>query len=136
MSVRTRTAAAVSIVLSVLFLPGRIIEEGLHALAAFPFADVVSVEFRPDAGTAETHVQFREGVPRWAIRVAYILPEAVAWLAGLSVIVWWAVGGDVWLPATSLDWVLLCLFGAQYLAIALPSALDADQTAEEVDHGC
>lgn len=120
----------VTIFLSVLFLPGRIFEEGLHTLAALPWADVVQIELDPSAGTAHTRVDYREGTPRWAIKVAYIIPEVVGWTAGIAVIGYWLVGGDIWLPATNLDWVLLSLLGAQWLAVALPSAQDANQTAE------
>jgi hypothetical protein len=113
-------------VLSLLFLPGRIIEEGLHALASYPWAKLLRVEIEPGTGRAVTRVQFRDATPQWAIAFAHIAPELVAALAGVGVIGWWLLGGAVWLPATTLDWVLLCLFGAQWLAIAIPSSADAD----------
>jgi len=115
---------------SLLFLPGRIIEEGLHVIGAFAFAREISVHINPESGSAHTRVNFRSGTPRWAIRLAYALPEIVAAVAGIAVISYWFIGGRVWLPSTSLDWVLLSLFGAQWLAIALPSAADLDQQPE------
>jgi hypothetical protein len=130
MSVRTQTDRAVTMLASLLFLPGRLVEEGLHILGAFAWAEELSVHIDPDGGTAHTRVQFRDGTPRWAIRLAYALPELVAVVSGVAVIAWWLVGGAVWLPSTTLDWILLSLFGAQYLAIALPSSADMDQRAE------
>jgi hypothetical protein len=122
-----------NVFLSLLFLPGRIVEESLHALGAWPWAEWIRVEVDPQSGTAHTRVQYREGTPQWGISLAYLLPEAVAALSGAAVISWWALGGDVWLPATTLDWVLLSLFGAQWLAVALPSAADSDRTPEAGD---
>lgn len=133
MMVTAKANRFVTVLLSLLFLPGRLVEEGLHAVGAFYWADWIRVDINPQAGTAHTRVRFRDGTPRWAMTLAYVLPEAVAALAGAAVIAWWAIGGDVWLPATTLDWLLLSLVGAQYLAIALPSAADADQTPVEGD---
>jgi hypothetical protein len=120
----------VTVLASLMFLPGRAVEEGLHVLAAFPFAKELSVHIDPERGTAHTSVEFRAGTPRWAVRLAYQLPEIAAAGAGLAVIAYWLVAGPIWLPATTVDWLLLSLFGAQWLAIALPSGLDMDQTAE------
>lgn len=124
----TRRNHAVTVACSLLFLPGRIVEEGLHALGAFAWAERIRVEIVPRAGTAETRIQFREDTPGWAIRLAYALPELVATVSGVAVIAWWLLGGNIWLPSTNLDWVLLALFGAQYLALVIPSAADLDRT--------
>lgn len=129
MTLRSRANAGLMVTLAVLWLPARIVEEGIHALAALPFADAISVQLRPRDGTAKTVVEFRATAPDWAITAAYVAPEVVATLAGVAVIGWWAVGGAMWVPASTTDWVLLSLLGAQYLAIALPSAADADRTA-------
>lgn len=126
--IRRRARATMMVMLSVLWLPARVVEEGLHALAALPWARVVSVRLNPRGGTAETVVEYHEDTPEWAIRLAYVAPEAVAALAGVAVIIWWLAGGVVWWPRSTLDWLLLSLLGAQYLAVALPSAKDADQT--------
>lgn len=128
MSVRSRADAVLMVALAILWLPARIVEEGIHTLAALPFADAISVELRPRDGTAKTVVEFRATTPDWAIRAAYAAPEVVAVIAGIAVIAWWALGGPVWFPSTTVDWILLSILGAQYLAIALPSAADADQT--------
>jgi hypothetical protein len=125
---RARISQAALIICSLLFLPGRLVEEGLHTLAALPWASWVRVEIDPEHGTAETRVQFRDGTPDWAIRAAHLLPEAVAAVAGAAVIAWWLLGGAVWWPVSVLDWVLLSVFGAQYLALVIPSAADADHT--------
>lgn len=117
------------IVLSVLVLPARVVEEGLHALAALPWARQVSVRLKPRAGTAETVVEYPDSTPGWAIRLAYVAPEAVASIAGVAVIAYWLTGsGGVWWPESTLDWLLLSLLGSQYLAVALPSAKDCNQT--------
>lgn len=118
------------VLLTLAFLPGRLVEEGLHALAALPFAEVVSVRLNPRAGTAETVVEYREETPQWAIVAAHVLPEVVAVLAGVAVIAWWVVNGPLWWPATTLDFALLALFGAQYLALVIPTASDRDPTPE------
>lgn len=128
--IRRRADAALMLFLSLLWLPGRIVEEGIHALAALPYAEVVSVRLEPRSGEAKTVVQFRENAPEWAISAAYVAPEVLATISGLAVIAFWLAGGDVWGPSSTLDWVLLSILGAQYLAIALPSAADVDQTAE------
>lgn len=126
-----RADRALSVVLSVLFLPGAVIEEGLHALGALPFADVVSIEFEPAAGKARTLVHWREGTPAWAVRFAHLLPELLASVAGVAVIAWWALGGAIWLPSTMLDWLLLSLLGAQYLALVIPSWADLDHSTAD-----
>jgi len=119
-----------TVLASLLFLPGRVVEEGLHVIAAFPFAERLSVHIDPERGTAHTQVEFRTGTPRWAVRLAYGLPEIVAGAAGVTVMAYWFVAGPIWLPATTVDWLLLSLFGAQWLAIALPSRSDMDQRPE------
>ncbi len=112
------------------------IEEGLHALAARPWASAIDIDIDLRAGTAKTIVEFPAGTPQWAIRAAYLAPEVAAAVAGVAVIAFWFVHGPLWLPVTTLDWALLAVLGAQYLAIALPSASDADHTAtqQEVTH--
>lgn len=120
----------VTLACSLFALPARVIEESIHTLVAMPFAEVVTVRFDPRGGTAETVVQFREETPRWAVTLAYLAPEALAALAAFALVAWWLVGGTVWWPQSLLDWVLLAVVGAQYLAIALPSAKDHDRTAE------
>lgn len=127
MSTKQRTNDTLMVLLTVVVLPARIVEEGLHALAALPWARVVSVQLNPRGGTAETVVEYHADTPQWAIRMAYLAPEAVAALAGIAVIAYWLAGGIVWWPTTMLDWLLLSLLGSQYLAVALPSAKDADQ---------
>lgn len=120
MSVRRRSNVAINVLLTLLLLPARAFEESIHALAALPHAEWVSVRVEPGAGTAETVVQFRDGTPQWAISLAHVAPEVVATLAGLATIAWWTIGGAVWWPATTVDWLLLYFFGVQYLAVALP----------------
>lgn len=128
----TRTISrGLTVLASLAFLPGRLVEEGLHVLGAFPFARELSIHIDPEEGSAHTRVEFRDGTPRWAVRLAYALPELVATGAGLALMLYWLVAGPVWLPATNFDWLLLSLFGAQWLAIALPSGLDMDQSAED-----
>jgi len=126
MSARGRADAVVSVVLSLLFLPGRLVEEGIHALVSLACGARVAVEIDPVEGSAVTRAQFRDGTPGWAIGAAHLAPEAVAAVAGVAVIGWWLVSGAGWWPTTVLDWVLLCLLGAQYLAIAIPSSSDRD----------
>jgi hypothetical protein len=120
MSVRRRAGTVFAICWTILLLPARVIEEGLHALAALPWAEAVSVRLDPGAGTAETAVQYRAGTPQWAVWLAHVAPEAAAAAAGLATIVWWLVGGGVWWPASLVDWILLWLCGVQWLAIAMP----------------
>jgi len=127
---RERAATGLMIIGSLLFLPGRIVEEGLHVLGAFPWARELSVHIQPESGTAHTRVQFRENTPSWAVRLAYALPELAATITGGIIIAYWLLEGAVWLPSTTLDWLLLSLFGAQFIAIAIPSAADLDHSAE------
>ncbi len=126
MSARDRADAALTTLLSLVFLPGRLIEEGVHALVSLACGARVAVEIDPVEGSAVTRAEFREHTPQWAIAAAHLAPEAVAAVAGVVVIGWWVVAGPVWLPATMLDWVLLSLLGAQYLAIAIPSRADSE----------
>lgn len=124
MSVKQRADAAVTVCLSLLFLPGRLVEEGIHALVSLAFGARVAVEIDPVNGSAVTRSEFREGTPGWAIVLAHLAPEALAAVAGVAVIAWWLLGNAVWWPVTVFDWVLLCLLGAQFLAIAIPSGAD------------
>jgi hypothetical protein len=122
---------ATNIALTILLLPGRIVEEGLHALVALPWADVVSVRLEPGVGAAETVVQYRAETPDWAIRATYLVPEVAAWATGVVAVGVWLLGGAVWWPATTTDWMLLGLVGAQWVAVALPSAQDHDRSPSE-----
>ena len=125
-----RVNRTLTVLASLLFLPGRVVEEGLHILGAFPFAETLSVHIDPERGTAHTQVEFRTGTPRWAVRLAYSLPEFAATAAGIALIGYWLVAGPVWTPSTTIDWLLLALFGSQWLAIALPSSADLDHSPE------
>lgn len=131
MSARDTASRVGMLLLSLVLLPGRIVEEGLHAIGSWPWARWIRVDIDPEAGSASTRVAFRDSTPDWAITLAYALPEIVGWSAGVLVLGWWVLVGPVWWPATTLDWVLLSLLGAQWLAVALPSAADRDRTATD-----
>ena len=120
MTVRQRASIAWGVLWTLLLLPARVIEEGIHAIASIPFAERVLVSLTPGEGGVETAVQYRESTPQWAIALAHIAPEAIAGVAGAATIAWWIVGGAVWWPASTLDWILLWWLGVQYLAIAMP----------------
>lgn len=130
MSTRARADALLLVCLSVLWLPARIIEESIHALASLPYAESVSVRLEPRAGSAKTVVQFRADAPNWAIRAAYAAPEILATVAGVALLAWWVASGTAWWPQSAFDFLLLSVVGAQYLAIALPSGEDMDQTPD------
>lgn len=132
MSARARTDHLVSVLFALLFLPARVVEEGIHAVAALPFAEEVIVRVNPGEDIAETVVQYREGTPQWAVTLAHVAPELAAATAGIATIAWWVAGGAVWWPATTLDWLLLWVLGAQYLAVAAPEcgAARPDSTGE------
>jgi hypothetical protein len=110
----------VTVALTLLLLPARVIEEGAHAVVALPWAEEVFVRLNPRDDVVETVVQYPETTPQWAIQLAHVAPELIAAGSAVAVIAWWTVGGSVWLPASTLDWILLWLVGAQYLAIAMP----------------
>ena len=120
----------ITIALSLLWLPARVIEESLHVLGAWPWASELSVHIEPDSGAAYSRVRFRESTPRWAIRLAYVLPELLAMIAAAGLVGVWLTSGPVWWPSTNSEWLLLAVVGAQYLAIAVPSSRDIDQTGE------
>jgi len=121
---------SVTIALSLLWLPARVVEESIHVLGAWPWASELSVHIEPDSGEAYSRVRFRESTPRWAIKMSYNLPELLAMVAAAGLVVVWLTSGPVWWPSTNSEWVLLAVVGAQYLAIALPSSRDMDQHAE------
>lgn len=120
MSVRGATDTVTSLLFNLLLLPARVFEEGLHALAAYPFAEAVVVRLEPGADRAETVVEYREGTPKWAVVLAHVAPELVASVAGITVLAWWLTGGTAWWPRTTIDWALLWILGTQYLAVAAP----------------
>lgn len=130
MSTRKRADRLLTVFLGVLFAPARLVEEYIHYLASTPWAESVLIHFDAGGGSAETVVNFKDGTPDWAVTVAYAAPEIVARVAGVAVLTWWAISGAFWWPQSPLDFVLLVFLGAQYLAIALPSAADMDRTAE------
>jgi len=122
MSVRTHAITGYAILWTLLLLPARVVEEGLHALAVLPFAEAVSVRLTPGVGGAETAVQYRAHTPAWVKRLAHVLPELVATVSVVSVLAWWVLqgGATVWWPDSGFDWVLLWWIGVQYLAVAMP----------------
>lgn len=120
MSVRARGDRLLGVLCNLLLLPARLVEEGLHTLAAYPWAEAVIIRLEPGADVAETTVQYREGTPRWAVGLAHVFPELVAAGVGLLTIAWWLTGGPVPWPETTTDWLLLWFVGAQYLAVAAP----------------
>jgi hypothetical protein len=133
MSTRQQADRLLTIFLGVLFIPARLVEEYIHYLASSPWADNVVIHFDAAGGSAQTLIDFREGTPNWAVTVAYAAPEIVARVAGVAILTWWAISGTFWWPQTAVDFLLLVFLGAQYLAIALPSAADMDRTAEGSD---
>lgn len=135
MTLRMTAGRALDFMLGLLWLPGRVVEEMIHATAAYPFATAIVVHFDAEGGEAETLVDFRDGTPEWAIRAAHLAPEAVASAAGIAVIAWWVAHGPLWLPDSTQDWLLLSILGAQYLAIAFPSAADVDHSPEGESDG-
>jgi hypothetical protein len=120
MSARRRLWTAWGIVSTLVMLPTMLLEEFLHALAALPFAEEVSVHVDPRGSTAKTRVQYAPGTPSWAVTFAHVAPEVVAAVAGVAVIAWWTVGGTVPIPQSTTDWVLLLVLGMQYLWLLLP----------------
>ncbi len=124
MSARGRADAAANVLVTLLFLPGRLVEEAIHAVVSLACGARVAIEIDGVEGSAVTRAQFRDGTPQWAVAAAHLAPEALAALAGVAVIAWWVVAGGRWWPATTFDWVLLWWLGVQYLAIAIPTESD------------
>jgi len=120
MSAGRRLWTAWGVVSTLVMLPTMLLEEFLHALAALPWADEVSVHVDPRRSTAKTVVQFADGTPSWAVTLAQVAPEVVAAVAGVAVIAWWTVGGAVPVPQSTTDWLLLLVLGMQYLWLLLP----------------
>lgn len=118
---RRLRAAGWLLVVAVCVLPGRLVEEGLHAGAGLLVGARIHVEIDPWEDTAVTHVQFREethGLLRLFVR---LVPELAAAVFLAAVIVHWVVVGPVWWPATTADWLLLAISSAQFAAILNPA---------------
>lgn len=120
MTATGRLWSAWGLVSTLVMLPTMVAEEAIHALAALPWADEVSVHVDPRGSTAKTVVHYADGTPSWAVTLAHIAPEVVAAVAGVAVIAWWTVGGTVPVPRSTTDWVLLLVLGMQYLWLLLP----------------
>lgn len=120
MSTAGRLWTAWGVVSTLVMLPTMLVEEFIHAIAALPFAEEVSVHVDPRGSTAKTVVQFGDETPPWAMSAVAIAPEVVAAVAGVAVIAWWTVGGVVPVPESTTDWVLLFVLGVQYLWLLLP----------------
>jgi len=121
MSARETADRLFTAVLAVVLFPARLVEEATHVIAAWPFAEAVSVDLNPWGDVAETQVEFPESTPRWAITLAHVAPELLAAATGAVVLAWWLVGpGAGWWPDSTVDWALLCFVGVQYLAIWVP----------------
>jgi len=128
-SVRRRAWTLWGIVSTLVMLPTMLVEEAIHALAALPFADEVSVHINPRSSTAKTVVRYAEGTPRWAVVAAQVAPEVLAGVAGVAVIAWWTVGGALPVPSSTVDWCLLLFLGVQYLWLILPEQRRGDDAA-------
>lgn len=117
---RARVSVVTAILFNLLLLPSRVFEEGMHAVAALPFAEQVVVRLNPREDVAETLVEYRKETPNWAKQLAHIAPELTASVAAFTVIGFWFVNGATWWPASTLDWLLLWFLGAQFLGLVLP----------------
>lgn len=115
-----RLWTAWGIVSTLVMLPTMLIEESIHALAALPFAEEVSVHINPRGSTAKTVVRYADGTPGWVITLAHVAPEVIAAFAGVAVIAWWTIGGALPVPQSTLDWCLMFFLGVQYLWLILP----------------
>lgn len=120
MSARRRLWTAWGIVSTLVMLPTMLLEELIHALAALPFAEELSVHVDPRGSTAKTVVRYAEGTPNWAVTAVAVAPEVVAGLTGVVVIAWWTIGGTLPVPQSTVDWCLMLFLGVQYLWLILP----------------
>lgn len=59
---------------TVLFLPSKLVEEGCHAVAAWPWADRLSIWVEPGTGTAGVTADVR-GAPDWALWLIHHAPQ-------------------------------------------------------------
>jgi hypothetical protein len=70
---------------TLLFLPSKLVEETLHALAAWPWADRLAVVVEPATGDA--HVQADvDGAPRWALALIRFAPTIAGVVLGAAAI--------------------------------------------------
>jgi len=107
---------------TLLMLPSKLVEETLHALAAWPWADRLAVVVEPATGDA--HVQADvAGAPRWALALIRFIPTIAGVVLGVAAIA--AVASGV-RPASPVE-----LLGALCLSIWWAALVRPDPPQEE-----
>jgi hypothetical protein len=111
---------------SAMTLPATLAHEVVHAALAAPWAERVGIVIQPrnvDAGCA---IDWRDGVPNWAVALAAYGPALVGVVLGIASLGWLALGGS-W-SSTPRGWLVRALLAVWWVVFTLPSGADRDAT--------
>ncbi len=69
---------------TIAMLPSKVVEEGAHAAAAYPWADELALIIRPGSGDAATVVELGEDCPPWVEGVVHHAPKIAGVVLGVA----------------------------------------------------
>jgi len=105
-------------------LPATLAHEAVHAALAAPWARQVGIVIRPRSVGAGCAIDWREGVPGWAIVLAAYGPALIGGLLGIASLGWLLVVGES--SATARGWLVRGVLAVWWVVFTLPSGQDRD----------
>jgi hypothetical protein len=109
---------------NVITLPPAIAHELAHLLVVLPWAAEVGVVFDVRGADAEVRVNYRDGVPQWAITAAHYAPVVSGVAIGLLAVAWLTTQSIA--PTTAHQWLWWAVLAVWWGIYTLPSAADRD----------
>jgi hypothetical protein len=108
---------------TLVLLPGRLVEELSHLLGAWPWADSLALVVDPESGDATVHADMGDA-PRHGLLVAAFAPVGVG-VAAFLALAWVVVVWGVW-PSAAREWVVVGIGSIWWGRLMLPSGSDRE----------
>lgn len=115
-----RVGRVLRVLAAVVTLPPAVLHEATHAVLAAPYARELAVVVEPAGARAMVGIDWREGVPGWAIWLAAYGPTVLGAMVGGVGAVWLVVGG----PASARTWLLSGVLAVWWAIYMYPSRED------------
>jgi len=116
---------------TLLMLPSKAAEEGLHALAIWPWADRLVLSVEPATGTASVEAH-APGAPAWALAMTRHAPQIAGVVLGVTAML--AVASGV-RPSTPIDLVLALLLSMWWGKLVAPERAPDNSDTQDPDNG-
>jgi len=124
------TRTAIARLFALLTLPGKVVEEAIHALVMWPWADRVHVLFGAEGG-AEVIVDLPPSTPDWAVVASSLAPMTAGILSGVVLIHAHLATGIT--PTGLNEWAVATIVAIWWGQVTLPSPLDRDTATDAAE---